>query len=184
MKYKFGKKLREIRKKKSFTMKEVSEQVGVSESLISQIETEKVYPAVDTLISICEFLKVDPSIFFTTIVEKDTFKIVKKQDREIILKNGVKYEKLSTIFKGNNENNVEAYYMEIDPNCNSGNEDYGHKGKELGTIVEGSGEFVIGGKSIKLSAGDTITFDSSIPHKLTNIGKTILKTYWTITPPK
>ena len=184
MKYKFGKKLRDIRKKKSFTMKDVASSVGVSESLISQIETEKVYPAVDTLISICEFLKVDPSIFFTKIVEKETVKVVKKECREITLKNGVKYEKLSTIFKGDNENNIDAYYIEIDPNCNSGNDDYGHQGKELGTIVEGNGEFVIGGKTIKVEAGDTITFDSSIPHKLTNVGDEVLKTYWTITPPK
>ncbi len=184
MKYKFGHKLRDIRKTKALTMKQVAAAVGISESMVSQIETEKIYPAVDTLISICEFLKVDPSFFFSTILERDTFKVVTKESREVKILDGVKYEKLSTIFKDDNENNIDAYYIEIDPGCDSGNDDYGHIGKELGTIVEGKGEFTIGEKKVEVNEGDTITFDSSIPHKLTNIGKGILKTYWTITPPK
>jgi len=52
MKYTFGDKLRAVREKKKMTMKDVAEKAGVSESLISQIETNKVSPAIETLLTI------------------------------------------------------------------------------------------------------------------------------------
>ncbi|MGL4369440.1 MAG: helix-turn-helix domain-containing protein, partial [Spirochaetota bacterium] len=58
-KYRFGEKLREVRERKQMTMKEVAEAAGVTESLISQIERNKVSPAIDTLLSITEILDID-----------------------------------------------------------------------------------------------------------------------------
>ena len=52
MKYQFGEKLREVRERKKMTMRDVAEKAGVTESLISQIERNKVSPAIDTLFSI------------------------------------------------------------------------------------------------------------------------------------
>ncbi|MBW1912730.1 MAG: helix-turn-helix transcriptional regulator, partial [Deltaproteobacteria bacterium] len=54
MKYRFGDKLRRVREKRKVTMKEVALKAGVSESLISQIETNKVSPAIDTLLGIAD----------------------------------------------------------------------------------------------------------------------------------
>ena len=50
MKYTFGEKLRTVRERKGLTLKEVAGQAGVSESLVSQIERNKVSPSVDTLL--------------------------------------------------------------------------------------------------------------------------------------
>ena len=64
MKYYFGKTLREIRKRKNLTMKELSKKIGVSESLISQVETDKVSPAIDTLLKITDELNIDFEYLF------------------------------------------------------------------------------------------------------------------------
>ena len=65
MKYRFGDKLRKVREKRKSTMKEVALKAGVSESLISQIETNKVSPAIDTLLNIAEALEIDIEYLFS-----------------------------------------------------------------------------------------------------------------------
>ncbi|HQB62440.1 MAG TPA: helix-turn-helix transcriptional regulator, partial [Spirochaetota bacterium] len=56
MKYYFGDKIRAVRKRKEYTLKYLAEKAGVSDSLISQIERNKVSPAIDTLLSIADVL--------------------------------------------------------------------------------------------------------------------------------
>ena len=74
--------------------------------------------------------------------------------------------------------------MEIGVGGMSKNEEYGHRGQELGVILHGSGEFTIGSESYSLQEGDSISFDSDVPHRLVNTGNEPLKMFWVITPPK
>lgn len=57
MKYQFGEKIREIRAK--ITMKEVAGKAVLSESLASQIESNKAFLAIDTLLKINDILDMD-----------------------------------------------------------------------------------------------------------------------------
>ena len=93
-------------------------------------------------------------------------------------------EELSSMRAGDDDHSIEAYYLEIKEGGEKGSTEYGHKGKELGIILEGEGEFIIGNKSYKLGEGDSISFESDVPHVLKNTGDRPLKAYWMITPPK
>lgn len=64
MKHAFGEKIREIRERKHLTMREVAERAGVSESLISQIERNRISPAIDTLLKIIDILEIDLDFIF------------------------------------------------------------------------------------------------------------------------
>jgi transcriptional regulator with XRE-family HTH domain len=59
-----GERIREIRKRKILTIKELAEQTGLSSSLISQIEREKVDPTVSTFWKICTVLGFPMHHFF------------------------------------------------------------------------------------------------------------------------
>jgi transcriptional regulator with XRE-family HTH domain len=184
MTYQFGEKLRHIRKKRKITMKEVSEMVGVTESLISQIETNRVSPAIDTLLKIAEVLQVDMDYLFRDWKQEKPVIFIKRTQRNRLNLNGVTYEQLSKTVSENSEHGIEAYFLHIKPGKQSGNEDYGHQGKELGVIMEGNGEFEIGNKTYILHEGDSVSFDSDVPHVLKNTGEKNLKAFWVITPPK
>ena len=56
--FRFGEKLRKVRERKGLTLKVVAQQAGVSESLVSQIERNKVSPAIDTLLSLADVLDI------------------------------------------------------------------------------------------------------------------------------
>jgi transcriptional regulator with XRE-family HTH domain len=182
MKYCFGKTLREIRNRRKLTMKELSQKAGVSESLISQIETDKVSPAIDTLLRITDELNIDFEYLFKKYKRTPKIIIIKKKERKKIIDGPVNYELLSKIYGP--ENSIEAYYLEIKPGKNKKNSEYGHPGSELGIITEGKGEIQIAGSTYRLAEGDSVSFNADEPHTLINTGAEPLKAYWIITPPK
>lgn len=57
--------LRELRKEKGLTMKELGEIIGVAESTISQYETEKREPDFETLLKLSEFFDVSTNYMLT-----------------------------------------------------------------------------------------------------------------------
>ena len=184
MKYRFGEKIRVIRERKKITLKEVAEKAGVTESLVSQIERNKVSPAMDTLLVIAEILEIDFEYLFREYKQKRTVNLVRADERSRMVIKETVYQQLSKTVDSDKEHGIEAYYVEISPGGESGSTVYGHRGQELGIVVSGAGEFKIGGELYHLKKGDSISFDSSVPHVLSNTGTGMLKAYWIITPPK
>lgn len=184
MKYKFGDKLRTMREKKKITLKEVAERAGVSESLISQIERNKVSPAIDTLLQIVEILGIDLEYLFQDFKKNRNVTLVHQSQRNRIVQGGVTYEQLVQTPQTDSEHGIEAYLMTVAAGASSGSPEYGHIGKEMGVIISGMGSFSIGSQTFALQAGDSISFDSGIPHQLKNTGGNELKAFWVITPPK
>ncbi len=183
MKYKFGEKLRKVRERKGLTLKEVARKANVSESLISQIERDKISPAIDTLLKISDVLDIDIDYIFSDFKKERNVILVRKEEAGKIVQNNVIYHQLSRT-SNDEEHSIEAYIIEIKAGGEKGSLEYGHPGKELGYIIEGKGEITIGPKTYILNEGDSISFPSSIPHVLKNTGKGTLKAFWVVTPPK
>lgn len=183
-KYFFGHKLREIREKKKLTMKKVAELISVSESMISQIETNKVSPAIDTLMNIAEVLNIDFEYLFSEFRKKRNVNLIKADQRNKITIDKVNYEQLAGSNLSNEKEGIEAYYLEIKPGCKKESTEYGHKGVELGIILKGSGTFKYGDQDYALGKGDSISYSADTPHSLVNTGKSTLTAYWVVTPPK
>lgn len=180
----FGEKIRQIREKKSLTMKEVAEKAGVSESLISQIERNKVSPALDTLLAIVDVLDIDLEYLFSAFKRERAVKLVRKAERRKISTPKALYERLSQAGEPGDAHCIEAYVLELPVGGETGSQEYGHVGKELGLITQGRANFSIGSKTYELEEGDSISFPSDLPHLLQNTGKNALKAFWVITPPK
>jgi len=182
--YRFGEKIRAVREKKSLTMKDVAEKAGVSESLISQIERNKVSPAIDTLLSIIDVLDIDLEYIFSDFKREHAVNLVRKSERKRIVVKKAVYEKLSHTIESDDAHGIEAYFLSIPKGGEKGSSEYGHPGKELGVIVEGSAEFTIGSKTWELQEGDSISFLADVPHILRNTGEKKLKAFWVVTPPR
>ena len=60
---------------------------------------------------------------------------------------------------------------------------YTHDGEECGMVLEGRFKGIIGDQEIILEPGDSIYYDSSIPHRWENAGETEVRAIWAITPP-
>ncbi len=183
MKYNFGEKIRKVRERKGLTLREVARKANVSESLISQIERDRISPAIDTLLKIVDVLDVDIDYIFSDFKKERNVVLVRKEEAGKIVQNNVIYHQLSRT-SNDEEHGIEAYIIEIKAGGEKGSLEYGHPGKELGYIIEGKGEITIGPKTYILKEGDSISFPSSIPHVLKNIGGKTLRAFWVVSPPK
>ena len=182
--YRFGEKLREIREKKGITLKTVASKIEVSESLISQIERNKVSPSIDTLFSIAEALDIDLDYLFSDYQKKRKVSILKESDRQKIETDGIIYHQLSVLPAATDKHAIESFVMEISKGSIKGHDDYGHTGNEFGYILEGKGKLTYGKDEYLFTAGDSISFSSEIPHKVECLSDEPLKALWLVNPPK
>ncbi len=184
MTYRFGDKIREVRERKGLTLRAVAEQAGLSESLISQVERNRVSPAIDTLLKLVEILDIDLDYLFRDFKRERSVNLVRAAERSRTSARGVVYERLSHTVSEDTAHEIEAYLITVSPGAKSSSEDYGHPGRELGVVIRGRGELVVGTRTYKLAEGDSISFPADTPHGLTNTGKRPLVALWVITPPK
>jgi len=184
IRYPFGDKLRKVRERRELTMKEVARQAGVSESMVSLIERNKVSPSLDTLLTMAEVLQIDLEYLFQDYKKSHQVSIIRKNERNQVMKDHVLYEQLSSFSDNNEEHAIEAFLLTIGPGEEKGDQEYGHPGRELGYLMQGQGTLYYGKETYDLNSGDSISFRSDIPHRLENTGDQAIKALWVITPPR
>jgi transcriptional regulator with XRE-family HTH domain len=184
VKYSFGERLRAVRERRGITLRDVAARAGVSESLVSQIERSRVSPSIDTLLSLADVLEVDLEHLFADYRRKKGVNLVRAGERRTVSTDSVTYEQLARIRERADEYAIEALQLTIAPDGSRGNEEYGHRGSELGVILTGTAELVYGGATYHLEPGDSASFASDIPHVLKNAGDCPLVALWVTSPPR
>ncbi|MDR3161369.1 MAG: cupin domain-containing protein, partial [Spirochaetaceae bacterium] len=79
---------------------------------------------------------------------------------------------------------IEAYRITLEAGARTGNDEYGHRGWELGVVESGGAELTVGNQRYTLEPGDSASFRSDSPHVLSNPGPGVLRMFWVISPPK
>jgi transcriptional regulator with XRE-family HTH domain/quercetin dioxygenase-like cupin family protein len=200
-----GPRLKAFRLASGKSLRNVATELDVSPSFLSQIENNKSTPSVSTLISLAKLLRapleslfekagennVVSSIDDTELVTRNSLNqpadawtvegtrisVVNSNARSfIIMDDGIRWERLAVTLDPN------VSFMEIIyPPGSSSNSHDGlsiHEGYEYGYALEGEIEVTIGETLISLTKGQSIGFDSTIPHKFRNIGKTNFRGIW------
>lgn len=184
MRYKFGHKLRRVRERKGYTLRDVATKAEVSESLISQIERNKVSPSIDTLLRIADILDIDHEYLFSEYRQKRQVSIVRRDQRDSIRLDKVAFHQLSVNDENSKDSAIEAFLLDVDPGGEKGDREYGHAGMEFGIILEGRAELIYGSETYILKEGDSIYFPSDMPHLFKNPGEKTLRAIWVVTPPR
>ncbi|NLL99932.1 MAG: cupin domain-containing protein [Treponema sp.] len=181
--YRFGEKLRQVRERKGMTLKSVAQEAGVSESLISQIERNRVSPAIDTLLALTDVLDINLEYLFDEYKKERPVYIVRRETRRVMEEKEVVYEELSNAETHTDHHEMETYIVNVPVGGHTHRGNYGHYGHETGFILSGTGELHYHTSVYQLNEGDSVTFSSSAPHSLANIGDKPLKAIWVVTPP-
>lgn len=169
-----GAELREIRKQKQLTLKNLADKTGLSSSLLSQIERGLVDPTVGTFWKICSALDVPINHFFR--VREDHEPVIRKSQHKIIeLKDThVKYHVLTPLQQGK----IEFLLIEIEPGEMIEQELISHSGEECGYVLQGELKVLLADREYHLFPGDSIGFNSTAPHRFLNPGKSVSLAIW------
>ena len=184
-----GPRLRAQREQLGLSLREIARRIGVSASLISQIERDKVNPSVSTLYALVRELRLTMGDLFADeeplvapishAGAPESHFVVPFDRRAVInLDSGVRWERLTST----SDASVEFLRLTYDVGSESCPEDslMRHSGKEYGYILSGRLGVQIGFDRFDLGPGDAISFDGSAPHRLWAIGDRPAEAIWAV----
>lgn len=186
----FGGEVRELRKARGLTLKQLSVASGVSLSHLSAIERGASKPSLDVIGSIAEALSVSPDWFFAKRSGAGPFEracIVRRHERRNLNalygqsegEIGYTDRLLSSTIGG-------RFYMGLAryaPGAERPDEPMlVHDGEEHGVIIEGELEMTLGDEVITLRAGDSYSFEARIPHHARNRTDAPALLVWAVSP--
>lgn len=179
-----GDKLRLSRQTKKMTIAQLSEQTGFSSGYISSVERGHVNPSLSALLKISSALDLDTGVLFESRSHSNSaIQVVRKGERLTLVYPGsnFRYELLT---RDLTMRKVEFIRVIIPVGKSSGTKPLTHDGEEYGLVLKGRIQLLLGDETYILHDGDSVSFQSTIPHSVINIGKTDAEAIWVFTPPR
>ena len=176
-----GLQIRKKREQKGITLTKAAKEMNISPSFLSQIERGIVSPSISTLRAIADYLNTYIGVLLGESVSEENAVIVRQNDRSrsIVWGKGIKLHILSP-----SNSNLEFMYDEYEINSSTGDKLYQHEGEECAFVLEGKLEINLSGNVFILNKGDFIWFQSTIPHKITNLSDKKSLAIWVDSPPR
>jgi len=175
-----GKRLKEVREMYGLSQRELAKRVGLTNSTISMIERDAVSPSISSLKKILEGVSLTVTQFFTLEIPVESQIIFKKGTLIDVGSDGVEMQ----LVGGAEPDSKLAFMIEqYQPDSSTGKDMITHIGEEAGTVIEGSIEITVAGRSYKLSKGDSYKFPTRLPHEFKNTSKKVCRIISAHTPP-
>lgn len=203
-----GARIRAGRQARGLSLRELAARVGVSASMLSQVENGKSLASVSTLhalvteldISLDELFRADvaPAVDGEPVVapvsvelprtgqsDVPVHPLTQGRTRPVLpagtrqtleMAGGVVWERLSSTLN----HLVDAQLVIYPPGSSSSSDGrlMRHNGTEFAYLMEGELTLRLGYDTYSLRAGDSLSFDSTIPHLYTNQGETDARGVW------
>ena len=192
-----GAQLRERRFASGMSLRELARRLDVSPSLVSQIETGKIQPSVRTLYAIVSELGLSLDEIFELVGAPEPHGappapaaipvppprpaiagVVHRADerRVIELESGVRWERMAAWEDLDVEFMVAVYG--VGGSSSADGRLMRHSGREFGMVLSGTLSVTVGFDDHVLGPGDSITFQSTTPHRLRNDGPVEVRAIW------
>jgi mannose-6-phosphate isomerase-like protein (cupin superfamily)/DNA-binding XRE family transcriptional regulator len=194
--------LRAERERRGISLRELARRLQISPSAISQIETGRARPSVATLWAIVTELGMSLDDLFAHEAggpprggggpragaadgaaggdgRSRALPVVSEATREALqLATGVRWERMTA----DADPDVDFIWVVYDVGGSSSPDDgfIRHAGREYGLVVSGRLEVTVGFESTVLGPGDSISFDSTTPHRLRNAGDEPVTGVWVV----
>ena len=163
-----GENIRKFREGLGMTIQQFAEKTGFSAALLAQVENRMVSPSLGTLVKIANAFDTTVSSFLGGQEQRE-FSIVRKEDRTVVSRVGLKeggrspytYESLGA---GKAGRKMEPFLVRLQPLSEPPRARSAHDGEEFLYVLSGRVEVCLGALSDVLEEGDSIYYNSTIPH--------------------
>ncbi len=172
-----GQHFRRLRVKRRLSLAQVAKATGVSVGFLSALERGQMRSSIATLRRIARFYRINILSLFET--SGDHPRLVHPDQRKIL--EATPDVRMELLAWGNTA--MEPHLFRVKPGGGSG-ESYAHEGEEFLHVLRGKFEIWLNnGEHYRLKVGDSLYFESSIPHRWKNPGHTEASLLWINTPP-
>ncbi len=166
-KAKVGQRIKNFREKQGLSLEEFSQRTGLGMDFLEAVEEKEKYPSLGPLLKIARALGVRLGTFLDDQVSKDPL-IVKLGERKEEFTMHSDQEKTASmkyfsLGKGKSDRHMEPFFIEIEPEDGE-SKLTSHEGEEFIIVVSGKLKVVYGKEESILEAGDSVYFNSVVPH--------------------
>jgi transcriptional regulator with XRE-family HTH domain len=174
-----GERLRAIRQLRRKTLKEVAGAAGISESYLSQLERGRTNATIATLQRLATALGIDVSDLFGADAPRP--RVLRRDARDFVAWGLLGRKALLT---PKPFHSLEAVVARFEPGGSTGDEPYTHgDSEELLIVVRGRVHVQLGDEVYEVTAGDSVHYESSTPHRVANAGDETAEVLFVISPP-
>lgn len=172
-----GVRIRHARRVAGLTLTQVASKAHCSESLVSKIENGQATPSLAMLHRIAVALATNIA---TLSCEEapSAGPVLRRGERPVMQAGGVSLERIVLPQRGGL---LQANIHIVQPGEGSDGQIV-HIGEEVGYVLEGTLELMLGDATYLLHAGDAFTFSSQVSHGYRNPGEAVARVLWVNTP--
>jgi electron transfer flavoprotein alpha subunit/transcriptional regulator with XRE-family HTH domain len=160
----FGAMVRKLRKARSWSAAELAGKTGQTPDFISQVETEQISPPVGFILRMAQAMEVDPGTFLSK-KEQETIRDRRAQAYYQRTRN----YSYTTLTPDGENSHLRAFMVTIEPQLAHKPVAYKHEGEEFIFVMAGDLELTLVSKVQKFKTGESVHFNSDVPHKLKSI---------------
>ncbi len=176
-----GMTIRRLRESRQLSLKETAARSGLTQSFLSQVERNLTSPSVASLRKVAQAFGVPLTELFQGPVIPEN-RVVRRHERRQLIHPARQWR--DYLLTPNLTGKLQVILSVIEPGGGSGEEPYAHDSDEECVIVlRGRLEFWVGTDRYILEEGDSIVFESRIPHRNKNPGPEQAEVLWITTPP-
>jgi len=164
-----GKRIRSYREKQNLSIEDLANRTTLDQEFIKAIEEEDMYPSLQPLVKLARALGVRLGTFMDDHVSSDPL-VIKLADREEELtmhpdgkEAGLKFHSLG---KGKTDRHMEPFFIELMPESAKDTSLSSHEGEEFIICQKGKVRVTYGQEESVLEPGDSIYFNSIVPHNV------------------
>lgn len=170
-----GSRLRQRRIELGRTMRDVAEAAGVSVGFISQIERDISRPSLSSLYALARALETSVDRFVSQPLTRDHLAVTRSARRSTFSlgQTAPVYEFLEPGFE---KAKLNACITHVPAGFVS--EVMRHEGEDFVYLISGTMIYVVDGVEYPLQSGDTLHFDSTLPHASRNPGDSVATELW------
>ena len=175
-----GKQLRAVRSAFGLSQRELAKRAGVTNGMISLIEQDRVSPSIGSLQKILSAFPMTMAEFFTRDMEGHETVVFRKDELPNVGTRDIRY---CLVAAPRHDRKMSILSEVYEPETDTGEDLLTHSGEEGGVVIDGELELTVAGKTWLLGPGDAYYFDSRLPHRFRNTGKTPARIVSANTPP-
>ena len=171
-----GLRIRKYREGRGISRAQLAENTGLTEAFLEALEDDDVYPSIGPLQKVARAFGVRLGTFMDDVITRDPIiNRVGERTADLTMhktrnsRAGFVYHSLG---KGKSDRNMEPFYIEIMPDeKNAKHKLSSHQGEEFILVTKGRLLVIYGREEHILETGDTVYYNSIVPHHVGAYGE-------------
>ncbi len=179
-----GQRLRQSRRQRHLSIRDLAQKTGLSVGMVSQIERGLSTPSLRSLRLLANTLDVPISWFFPDSAQAQAERryIVRADQRRRLKVPHTGF--VQEVVNPPDAGAIEIYEIMLEPGASSGPETYSHAGEKAGLVLAGMLTIQLDSEEYVLEAGDSFRFPSTLSHRFANPSSAETRFIWIVLSPQ